>query len=206
MSRKVNKTNRLPLYTLLATGIILCIIVATMTYKNMYVQEETKKLSYIPKAGANTLVYYQSNEFYNDKAYYTPADKLPFLGSIIDKVSIGFNYELHYSDAVSGSYTAKITKTLVAYAPGSTEPLYSTEPEVEDETNESYDLFTDMNKVEKEKKLRDSILKIQEKYGKNSLLKGLDFMDNATQRERNEMIGGHRGAKRTSKDVIRESS
>lgn len=75
-----------------------------------------------------------------------------------------------------------------------------------DETNESYDLFTDMNKVEKEKKLRDSILKIQEKYGKNSLLKGLDFMDNATQRERNEMIGGHRGAKRTSKDVIRESS
>ena len=138
MSRKVNKTNRLPLYTLLATGIILCIIVATMTYKNMYVQEETKKLSYIPKAGANTLVYYQSNEFYNDKAYYTPADKLPFLGSIIDKVSIGFNYELHYSDAVSGSYTAKITKTLVAYAPGSTEPLYSTEPEVEDETNESY--------------------------------------------------------------------
>ena len=56
---------------------------------------------------------------------------------------------------------------------------------------EQYDLFTDLNKVEKEKKLRDSILNIQDKYGKNSVLKGMDFEKNATAIERNKQIGGH---------------
>ena len=57
---------------------------------------------------------------------------------------------------------------------------------------ESYDLFVNQNEVDKEKKLYDSILKIQTKYGKNALLKGIDFDEKATQRERNKMIGGHR--------------
>ncbi len=140
MSTSIDKSKRLPLYTLLLTGIILCIIVAVMTYKNMSVQEETKKLSYIPQIGANVLVYYQDNEFYNDKTYYTVKDGLPFLGSIVDKVSIGYDYGLHYSDNVTGTYTAKITKTLIAYAPGSTEALYSTEPEVIEEASETYGL------------------------------------------------------------------
>ena len=59
------------------------------------------------------------------------------------------------------------------------------------DTYEQYDLFTDMSNVEKEKKLRESVISLKEKYGKNSILKGLDFEDGATQRERNKMIGGH---------------
>ena len=61
---------------------------------------------------------------------------------------------------------------------------------------EAYDLFTDMKLVEKEKRLRDSILLIQKKYGNNSLLKGIDYTEKATQIERNELIGGHRGKTR----------
>ena len=54
------------------------------------------------------------------------------------------------------------------------------------------DLFTDYNAIEKEKKLVNSVLNIKDKYGKNAILKGVDFMPNATQRERNGTIGGHR--------------
>lgn len=64
--------------------------------------------------------------------------------------------------------------------------------ELQPEGMEQYDLFTDYNAINKEKKLVKSILNIQDRYGKNSLLKGLDLNEKATQRERNNMIGGHR--------------
>ena len=46
--------------------------------------------------------------------------------------------------------------------------------------------------LKKERKLQETILDIKKKFGKNALLKGLDFADGATARERNEQIGGHR--------------
>lgn len=61
------------------------------------------------------------------------------------------------------------------------------------EENEAYDLLTDLNKVNKEKKLTKSVIGIQNKFGKNSLLKGIDLEEKATQMERNKMIGGHNG-------------
>ena len=67
------------------------------------------------------------------------------------------------------------------------------------ENGEQYDFFTDINKVEKEKNLVRSVLNLKEKFGKNAILKGLDLKENATQRERNKMIGGHNGWE--SKDV-----
>lgn len=57
---------------------------------------------------------------------------------------------------------------------------------------ERYDMFTDIAKIEKEKKLVESVFVLQEKYGKNSVLKGLDLKEKATQIERNKTIGGHR--------------
>ncbi len=61
------------------------------------------------------------------------------------------------------------------------------------ETAIQYNLFTDRNKIEKETRLVKSVLNLQDKYGKNAVLKGLDLRKNATQRERNRMIGGHNG-------------
>lgn len=61
------------------------------------------------------------------------------------------------------------------------------------ENSEQYDLFSNNEKIEKEKKLTMSILNIQDKFGKNSLLKGIDLKEKATQRDRNKMVGGHNG-------------
>lgn len=56
---------------------------------------------------------------------------------------------------------------------------------------EQYDFFTDISKIEKQKKIASSVIKLQDKYGKNAVLKGLDLKEGATQKERNALIGGH---------------
>ena len=61
-----------------------------------------------------------------------------------------------------------------------------------DEGCEGYDLFTDWNSVEKEKSREKAVLEIKERFGKNAVLRGVNFSEGATQRERNEMIGGYR--------------
>jgi len=64
------------------------------------------------------------------------------------------------------------------------------------------DLFTDYDEVrrqteadkealEKERHRQEAILKIKKMYGKNAILRGLNYVDGATQRDRNKQIGGH---------------
>ena len=50
----------------------------------------------------------------------------------------------------------------------------------------------DLVKEQKEKELQKTILHIKDKYGKNSILKGMDYEESGTTRERNEQIGGHK--------------
>ena len=64
--------------------------------------------------------------------------------------------------------------------------------ELMSDENEQYDFFTDYKKVEKDKKLVASIIDLQDKFGKNTILKGHDLEEKATQRERNNSIGGHK--------------
>lgn len=56
------------------------------------------------------------------------------------------------------------------------------------------DLFSppDFRKLKKERNLQLASLEIRNRYGKNSLLRGTNFRDGATTRERNMQIGGHR--------------
>ena len=63
---------------------------------------------------------------------------------------------------------------------------------VVDEGCEGYDLFTDWHAVEREKARERAVMEINGRYGKNAVLRGTSYLDAATQRERNEMIGGHR--------------
>ena len=44
----------------------------------------------------------------------------------------------------------------------------------------------------KEKRANEAILAIKKRYGKNAILKGINFEDGATGRERNAQIGGHK--------------
>ena len=53
-------------------------------------------------------------------------------------------------------------------------------------------LFDEEPDTGKEKKAQEAILAIRRKYGKNAILKGLDFEDGATTIERNTQIGGHK--------------
>lgn len=68
---------------------------------------------------------------------------------------------------------------------------------------EQLDLFTDYEKVEKERKeikkvkkrdrkLQEAALTIKQKFGKNAVLKGMNMLDGATMKSRNEQIGGHK--------------
>lgn len=62
---------------------------------------------------------------------------------------------------------------------------------LQDEYYEQYNLFTDVEDIQKERQLQQAIVSIQNKYGKNAVLKGMNFYDKATQRKRNTLIGGH---------------
>lgn len=68
---------------------------------------------------------------------------------------------------------------------------------------EQLDLFTDYTALEeqkkaeaaaleKEKRLQKAILQVRRRYGKNAMLKGIDFDEDATAIQRNAQIGGHK--------------
>ena len=53
-------------------------------------------------------------------------------------------------------------------------------------------IFEDTTKQLRDKALQETLLDIRAKYGKNSILKGMSYMEAATGRERNSQIGGHK--------------
>lgn len=46
--------------------------------------------------------------------------------------------------------------------------------------------------LKKEKNMQKAVIKIRNKFGKNAILKGMNFKEGATTRERNSQIGGHK--------------
>ena len=64
---------------------------------------------------------------------------------------------------------------------------------------EQMSLFTDYEKeeeekqkLEREKNRQKAVLEIQKRFGKNAILKGMNFLEGGTARERNKQIGGHK--------------
>ena len=68
---------------------------------------------------------------------------------------------------------------------------------------EQLDLFTDYEALEqqrkeeqarfdKERRMQEAQLKIKRRFGKNAILRGLNFEEGATAKERNQQIGGHK--------------
>ena len=52
-------------------------------------------------------------------------------------------------------------------------------------------MFTDIEELEKEKRVQAALVEIRLKYGKNAVLKGMNLEEKATQRKRNTLVGGH---------------
>lgn len=75
------------------------------------------------------------------------------------------------------------------------------ENDVKENNYEEIDLFSESKgqnieqtktELAKERNRQKAILSIQKKYGKNALLKGMNYEEGATGRQRNEQIGGHK--------------
>ena len=77
------------------------------------------------------------------------------------------------------------------------------ENEIPDEMPEQLDLFTDYialekqhqdekKQDEKEKRMLKTMIDLRDRYGKNSILRGINFIEGGTTIERNEQIGGHK--------------
>ena len=49
-----------------------------------------------------------------------------------------------------------------------------------------------MRSFEKERHIQEAAIEIKKKFGKNALLKGMNFEEGATARDRNRQIGGHK--------------
>lgn len=76
------------------------------------------------------------------------------------------------------------------------------ENEAKTEVYTQFSLFDDVEEVtkkqdaenatlEKEKKINQSLASIKEKYGKNAIMKAMNYQEGATAIERNGQIGGH---------------
>ena len=79
--------------------------------------------------------------------------------------------------------------------------LYLSEPP--EDKPEQLDMFTDYEALkqekkarqlaeEKERRLQNVTLAIQDKFGKNAMLKGMNLMEGGTTIARNGQIGGHK--------------
>lgn len=63
---------------------------------------------------------------------------------------------------------------------------------VAEEAYQQFSLFTDPEKMEKERRIQKAVLDIKKRFGKNAILKGMNLEEGATARERNRQIGGHK--------------
>lgn len=63
---------------------------------------------------------------------------------------------------------------------------------VEPEMYCQYDIFSSPIRIEKERRLQQAVLDIKHRFGKNAILRGMDFEEGATTIERNRQIGGHK--------------
>jgi DNA polymerase V len=71
-----------------------------------------------------------------------------------------------------------------------------------DGAGEQLDLFADggtgeklllaQQKEARELRRQEAVLQIRQKYGKNAILKGMNYLEGATTRQRNAQVGGHR--------------
>lgn len=71
------------------------------------------------------------------------------------------------------------------------------------EEPQQLDLFTDYEaqekqkqeeqaRLDKERRLQEAQLKIKQRFGKNAILRGLNYSEGATAKDRNKQIGGHK--------------
>ena len=128
-----------------------------------------------------------------DKGIYHGETVVDFYGRTIPKPAHGTASLGHYSS--SQSAFAEVVMNLydrIVNPALTVRRLNLVAIDVVDESNEGFDLFTDVQKQEREKKRLKAELLIKKRFGKNAIVKGMDLQEGATTVERNGQIGGHR--------------
>ena len=109
------------------------------------------------------------------------------------------------SDAVINLYDSIINPVLLVRRVNIAVYNLSNEDEVKDNViYKQYDLFSnieeevakknkELENEKSERKIQNVIINLKHKYGKNSILKGMNLEDGGTTIERNKQVGGHRG-------------
>lgn len=100
-------------------------------------------------------------------------------------------------DAVTALYDRIVDKNLLVRRINLTVNHVISERDAMPAAEVQLDLFAaqDSNEdeaLEKEKRRQKAVLKIRRKFGKNAILKGMNFEEGATARDRNSQIGGHK--------------
>ena len=125
---------------------------------------------------------------------------------IAARVSIFVGYSLDEIPATNGSTGLGVTTALASFILEAALRLYDKTTnraysirrlgigfeDVHDEICEGYSLFVDEKAVDRERNRQRTVLALRQKYGKNAVLNGINYLADGTQRERNGFIGGHR--------------
>ena len=146
----------------------------------------------------------------NVREHYSGAITKDYYGRLVPKHAHGSRNLHGYTssamtimEAVAALYDEIIDKTLLVRRLNVTANHIVTEEYQRRKGREprQLDLFegidTDADKereasLEKERRVQETVLEIKKRFGKNSILRGLNFADGATMKERNRQIGGHR--------------
>ena len=107
------------------------------------------------------------------------------------------------TDAVLELYDRIVDKKLLVRRMYVVANRLTAEGEAPSAAPEQMDLFTDYEitdtqkrqdeaAMKRERSRQQAIIDIKKKYGKNAILKGMNFEEGATTRERNRQVGGHR--------------
>lgn len=128
-------------------------------------------------------------------------------GLVTDSITLHIGYSNHFDKKPAHgtarmTVTTSSTKQIMGYVVQLYERIVDrrtpirrfnvTFNNVVDEAYKQYDLFTNIEDVEREHRMQKAMLDIKDKFGKNAILKGMNLQEGATTRERNRQIGGHR--------------
>ncbi len=142
---------------------------------------------------------------------YSGEIKVDFYGRKIPKQARGTaNLGRHTSsskliiDAVTEAYEKNVDKKLLIRRMYITANHVIPESDVDDSPMpEQLSFFEDYEEkvrrqakeeeeLEKERRMQDALVDIKHKYGKNAILKGMNYKEGATAKDRNRQIGGHK--------------
>ena len=67
---------------------------------------------------------------------------------------------------------------------------------VVEEKYRQFSMFDEEENTDKNRRIQKTVVGIKKKYGKNSIVKGMNLQDAATTMERNRQIGGHKSGEK----------